>query len=64
MAVPKGRTSKARKHSRQANWKLRLPGITECPRCHAMKLNHRVCKACGYYNGVEVIKVDKDKKKA
>ena len=27
MATPKGKISKARKHSRQANWKLTLPGI-------------------------------------
>ena len=56
MALPKGKISQARKHSRQANWKLQLPGIVECPQCHAMKLAHRVCKNCGYYNGVEVVK--------
>lgn len=31
MAVPKRRTSKARKRSRKANWKVSLPGIVECP---------------------------------
>ena len=65
MAVPKGKTSKARKNSRRAaNWKLSLPGIVKCPRCQKMKLGHRVCKACGYYDGVQVINVDADKKKA
>jgi len=58
MALPKGKISKARKHSRRANWKLSLPGIAECPQCHKMKLSHRVCKQCGYYNGVEVVKKD------
>ncbi len=57
MAVPKGKVSKARRNSRRANWKLELPGIVECPQCHAMKLSHRVCKACGYYNGKQVLKV-------
>ena len=47
MATPKGKISKARKHSRQANWKLTLPAIVECPQCHQMKLSHRVCKQCG-----------------
>ena len=61
MAVPKGKVSKARKHSRRANWKLTLPGIVECPQCHQMKLAHRVCKNCGYYNGVQV--VNKEEKK-
>ena len=58
MATPKGKVSKARRNSRRANWKLSLPGIVECPRCHKMKLSHRVCKHCGYYDGAEIIKVD------
>ena len=61
MAVPKGKVSKARRNSRRANRKLQLPGIVECPQCHQMKLAHRVCKNCGYYNGVQV--VNKDEKK-
>ena len=61
MAVPKGKVSKARRDSRRANWKLSLPGITECPQCHEMKLTHRVCKNCGYYNGKQVLKVDEEK---
>ena len=61
MALPKGKISKARKHSRRANWKLSLPGIVECPQCHKMKMAHRVCKNCGYYNGVQVAKKDEKK---
>ena len=61
MAVPKGKVSKARKHSRRANWKLALPGISECPQCHKMKLAHRVCKNCGYYKGVQVVNMDEEK---
>ncbi len=61
MAVPKGKVSKARRNSRRANWKLTLPGIVECPQCHEMKLSHRVCKNCGYYNGRQVLKVAEDK---
>ena len=60
MAVPKGKVSKARRNSRRANWKLSLPGITECPQCHEMKLTHRVCKNCGYYNGKLVLKVNEE----
>ncbi len=61
MAVPKGKVSKARRNSRRANWKLTLPGIVECPQCHEMKLSHRVCKNCGYYNGKQVLKVAEEK---
>ncbi|MBQ4611493.1 MAG: 50S ribosomal protein L32, partial [Clostridia bacterium] len=31
MAVPKRKTSKARRDQRRANWKLTVPGIVECP---------------------------------
>ena len=51
MAVPKGKVSKARRNSRRANWKLSMPGIVACPQCKTMKLAHRVCKKCGYYDG-------------
>ena len=58
MAVPKRRTSKQRKHTRSAHWKLALPGMVECPQCHELKLAHRVCKNCGYYAGRQVVKTD------
>ena len=61
MAVPKGKISKARRNSRRANWKLEMPGIVECPQCHQKKLAHRVCKNCGYYNGVQVVVKDEKK---
>ena len=60
MAVPKNRTSKARKHSRSAHWKLTAPSITECPQCHEMKLAHRVCKNCGYYDGRQVLNTEEN----
>jgi len=59
MAVPKRKTSKAKRDSRRANnFKLSLPGIVECSQCHQPKLAHRVCKKCGYYDGRQVIDVE------
>ncbi|MBC7764882.1 MAG: 50S ribosomal protein L32 [Hyphomonadaceae bacterium] len=55
MAVPKRKTSKARRDKRRANWKLLIPGMIKCPHCHEFKLPHRVCGACGFYNGKEVV---------
>lgn len=56
MAHPKRKLSKARRDSRRAQtFKLSMPGIVECPQCHEMKLAHRVCKDCGYYDGKEII---------
>lgn len=57
MAVPKRKTSKARKNTRRsAVWKLQAPALTKCPDCGEFKLAHRVCPNCGMYNGREVIK--------
>ncbi|HIU80959.1 MAG TPA: 50S ribosomal protein L32 [Candidatus Ornithoclostridium faecavium] len=55
MAVPKGKTSKARKHSRSANWKIDAPTMVECPHCHELKQSHRACDNCGYYGGKEIV---------
>ncbi|MBE6531491.1 MAG: 50S ribosomal protein L32 [Ruminococcaceae bacterium] len=59
MAVPKRKVSKARRDKRRSNvWKLTLPGMTKCPKCGEFVKTHRVCKACGYYKGQEVVKVE------
>ncbi len=59
MAVPKGKTSKARKNKRRASsYQLNKTTITECPNCHEPKLPHRVCRACGYYKKEEVLAVE------
>ena len=62
MAVPKRKTSKARRDKRRSNvWKLETPGIVACPNCGAYNLPHRACKACGMYNGRQVLKVEEEK---
>lgn len=59
MAVPKRKVSKSRRDKRRnSHWKLSLPNMSKCPRCGAMKLNHRMCSACGYYNSRQVIAKD------
>lgn len=62
MAVPKGKTSKQRKHTRVANWKVAAPTLVECPQCHELKVPHKVCDACGYYDGQQVVEVSKESK--
>ncbi|HBG76554.1 50S ribosomal protein L32 [Eubacteriales bacterium mix99] len=56
MAVPKKKTSKARRDKRRAHWKLSAPEIVTCPQCGEPKLSHRICKHCGYYDEKQVIK--------
>ena len=59
MAVPKRKTSKARKNKRRSNvWKIAAPTLVKCSQCGVLKLAHRMCKNCGYYNGREVVKIE------
>lgn len=59
MAVPKRKSSKARRDKRRNNlWKLDAPTLTRCSQCGQYKLAHRLCGNCGYYDGKQIIKVD------
>jgi large subunit ribosomal protein L32 len=55
MGVHQNRQSKSRVRKRRAMWKLSAPNFVECPQCHKMKLQHRVCASCGYYKGKEMV---------
>ena len=59
MAVPKGKVSRQRRDKRRSStWKLAVPNLVKCPNCGAFVLPHRACKACGKYNGRQVIAVE------
>ncbi|MFA7672999.1 MAG: 50S ribosomal protein L32 [Clostridia bacterium] len=62
MALPKHKISKQRKHKRRTFYKLKTPNLVRCSQCHILKLQHRVCPECGYYDGKEVVKVAEEKK--
>lgn len=56
MAVPKKRTSRARRDKRRANDFITFTGAVEaCPECGELKLRHRLCEACGTYRGSQII---------
>ena len=58
MAVPKRRTSRARRDKRRAHDALAKPPQAKCPQCNAPKAPHRVCSACGSYRGRTVIETE------
>ena len=59
MAVSKRKMGKSDTRSRRAaNMKMTAKNLVECPKCHSMKLSHRVCPECGSYNGREVISAE------
>ncbi|MGB0678377.1 MAG: 50S ribosomal protein L32 [Polyangiales bacterium] len=52
MAVPKRRTSRAKRDQRRAQHdKVAMPNLSACENCGELKLPHRICPACGYYRG-------------
>ncbi|MBO6092688.1 MAG: 50S ribosomal protein L32 [Oscillospiraceae bacterium] len=61
MAVPKGKVSRQRRDKRRSStWKLTAPALVKCPNCGAFVMPHRVCKACGKYNGRQVLTVEEE----
>ena len=58
MAVPKIKTSKARRDKRRANWKMSAPSLATCPKCGELVLPHRACKACGTYKSKVVVETN------
>ncbi|HLA80436.1 MAG TPA: 50S ribosomal protein L32 [Thermoleophilia bacterium] len=58
MAVPKRKTSRARRDARRATHAGTAPSVAECPHCHSPRLPHRVCPNCGMYNGRQVVAVE------
>lgn len=58
MAVPKKRTSSARRDRRRANHdRITAPNVLSCPNCGAPKMSHRMCASCGYYNQRAVMEI-------
>ena len=60
MAVPKRRTSRAKRDLRRAHDALDLPARSRCPQCGEPKRPHRVCANCGTYRGREVVPTEEE----
>ncbi|KRL57375.1 MAG: 50S ribosomal protein L32 [Furfurilactobacillus sp.] len=56
MAVPARKTSKEKKLKRRGHIKLATPNLAPCPNCGELRMSHRVCPSCGYYDGKQVVK--------
>ena len=58
MGVPKRRMSKMRLRTRKASHRPTAPELSKCAQCGASVRSHRVCPACGYYKGRQVVSVN------
>ncbi|MBM3664332.1 MAG: 50S ribosomal protein L32 [Actinobacteria bacterium] len=55
MAVPKRKTSRARRDKRRATHAIQATRLGRCPRCTAPVMPHHVCMVCGHYKGRAVV---------
>ena len=54
MAVPKKKTSKARRDKRRAQHKIDAPRLNVCPNCGSPTRPHRMCPTCKTYRGRDI----------
>ena len=57
MAVPRNRTSNARKNSRRSHHAKKPLSVQVCSNCEAHFQPHHMCSSCGYYAGRQVMVV-------
>ena len=55
MAVPKRKTSRARRNRRSSTWGLQIKAFNHCPNSGNPVTPHTVCLESGYYKGVKVL---------
>jgi len=55
MAVPRNRTSNAKKNSRSSHSALKSKSLSKCSNCGKTKMPHRICPFCGFYANRVVI---------
>ena len=55
MPNPTHRHTKTRGRKRRTHYKAEVPSMGTCLNCGEVKLQHRVCASCGYYNGRSIL---------
>ena len=58
--LPKQKISKGRRDRRRAHHALKAKNLTQCSNCGHLRLPHKVCPHCGYYQGREIYEVEQE----
>jgi large subunit ribosomal protein L32 len=58
MAVPKRKTSKAKRDKRRSHDALEPAARSVCADCGAPRQPHRVCPSCGKYRGRTIVETE------
>ncbi len=61
--LPKRKLSKGRRDRRRSQDFLVANNLVQCSNCGEMRMPHTVCPKCGYYQGREVVSMEKEDKK-
>jgi len=56
--LPKRKVSSSRRDRRRAHDALKHRNLVQCSNCGEMRLPHRVCPNCGFYQGREIIETE------
>ena len=62
-AVPKKKVSRMRRGNRRRHQFISPLPMSACTNCGSLRPTHRACRACGTYNGHQVLKL-KDRARA
>ncbi len=62
MAVPRNRSSNARKNSRRAHMAKKKVITTKCSNCEKKILSHRMCPYCGFYANRSIVGAKEEEK--
>jgi large subunit ribosomal protein L32 len=57
MPEPRKHTTKGRQGRRRSHLALKPKKLISCSHCKRRILSHKMCAACGYYKGKEVVNV-------
>jgi len=60
MAVPKRKTSKAKRDKRRSHDALTSQSRSACPNCGGTRQPHRVCPSCGHYKGRMIVETEEE----
>jgi large subunit ribosomal protein L32 len=62
MAEPKKRLTSTRSGNRRSHLEIKPQSLATCKECKSPVLSHHVCAKCGFYNGQDVLELEKKQK--
>ena len=61
MPVPKRKHSRSRRDMKSANKGIDVKSFASCQTCQSPLVPHSVCKDCGYYKGIKILRTKADR---